>query len=65
MANGGQKCTDPPTPKNGRVALRIAPQGTRHKICAGIRSHQGPRRGELVWRPVSRALLAGRAGLIN
>jgi len=30
---------------------------TRHKICAGIRIHQGPRRGELVWRPVSRALL--------
>jgi hypothetical protein len=30
---------------------------TRHKICAGIRLHQGPRRGELVWRPVSRALL--------
>ena len=29
----------------------------RHKICAGIRIHQGPRRGELVWRPVSRALL--------
>ena len=29
----------------------------RHKICAGIRVHQGPRRGELVWRPVSRALL--------
>jgi DNA invertase Pin-like site-specific DNA recombinase len=28
-----------------------------HKVCAGIRIHQGPRRGELVWRPVSRALL--------
>ena len=29
----------------------------RHKICAGIRIHQGPQRGELIWRPVSRALL--------
>jgi len=29
----------------------------RHKIYAGIRIHQGPRRGELVWRHVSRALL--------
>ena len=29
----------------------------RNKIGIGCRSHQGPRRGELVWRPVSRALL--------
>jgi DNA invertase Pin-like site-specific DNA recombinase len=30
----------------------------RHKVLIGCRAHQGPRRGELVWRPVSRALLA-------
>jgi DNA invertase Pin-like site-specific DNA recombinase len=29
----------------------------RHKIRAGCRVQQGPRRGELVWRPVSRSLL--------
>ena len=29
----------------------------QNKICVGCRVHQGPRRGELVWRPVSRALL--------
>jgi DNA invertase Pin-like site-specific DNA recombinase len=29
----------------------------RHKIFMGCRVHQGPRRGELVWRPMSRALL--------
>src|SRR5271166_3910589 len=29
----------------------------QHKIHMGCRVHQGPRRGELVWRPVSRALL--------
>lgn len=29
----------------------------QHKICVGCRVHQGARRGELVWRPVSRALL--------
>jgi hypothetical protein len=29
----------------------------RNKICMGCRVHQGPRRGELVWRPISRALL--------
>jgi DNA invertase Pin-like site-specific DNA recombinase len=29
----------------------------RNKICMGCRVHQGPRRGELVWRPVSRSLL--------
>lgn len=29
----------------------------RHKIFMGCRLHQGPRRGELVWRPLSRALL--------
>jgi DNA invertase Pin-like site-specific DNA recombinase len=29
----------------------------RNKVCMGVRIHQGPRRGELVWRPVSRALL--------
>ena len=29
----------------------------RNKICVGCRVHQGPRRGELVCRPVSRALL--------
>jgi len=29
----------------------------RNKICVGCRVHQGPRRGELVWRPLSRALL--------
>jgi len=29
----------------------------QHKICMGLRVHQGPRRGELVWRPLSRALL--------
>jgi hypothetical protein len=30
---------------------------TRNKICAGTRAHQGPRRGELAWRPITRALL--------
>jgi DNA invertase Pin-like site-specific DNA recombinase len=30
---------------------------TRNKICAGTRVQQGPRRGELVWRPITRALL--------
>src|ERR1700730_16924067 len=29
----------------------------RNKICMACRVHQGPRRGELVWRPISRALL--------
>jgi DNA invertase Pin-like site-specific DNA recombinase len=29
----------------------------QHKIHMGCRVHQGPRRGELVWRPVSRSLL--------
>jgi DNA invertase Pin-like site-specific DNA recombinase len=29
----------------------------RNKISIGCRVHQGPRRGELVWRPISRALL--------
>jgi DNA invertase Pin-like site-specific DNA recombinase len=29
----------------------------RNKICMGCRLHQGPRRGELVWRPITRALL--------
>jgi len=29
----------------------------QNKICVGCRVQQGPRRGELVWRPVSRALL--------
>jgi DNA invertase Pin-like site-specific DNA recombinase len=29
----------------------------QNKICVGCRVHRGPRRGELVWRPVSRALL--------
>jgi len=29
----------------------------RNKVYIGVRLHQGPRRGELVWRPVSRALL--------
>jgi DNA invertase Pin-like site-specific DNA recombinase len=29
----------------------------RNKICIGVRIHQGPRRGELDWRPISRALL--------
>jgi DNA invertase Pin-like site-specific DNA recombinase len=29
----------------------------QHKICMGCRVHRGPRRGELVWRPCSRALL--------
>jgi len=29
----------------------------RNKVHMGVRLHQGPRRGELVWRPVSRALL--------
>src|ERR1700676_1108226 len=29
----------------------------QNKICIGCRVHQGPRRGELVWRPVSRAML--------
>jgi DNA invertase Pin-like site-specific DNA recombinase len=29
----------------------------RNKICMGIRVHQGPRRGELEWRPITRALL--------
>jgi DNA invertase Pin-like site-specific DNA recombinase len=29
----------------------------QNKICMGGRMHRGPRRGELVWRPVSRALL--------
>ena len=29
----------------------------QHKIYMGCRVHQGPRRGELVWRPVSRSLL--------
>ena len=30
---------------------------TRNKICMGCRVHSGPRRGELVWRPLTRALL--------
>jgi DNA invertase Pin-like site-specific DNA recombinase len=30
---------------------------TRHKICVGSRVQQGPRRGELVWRPLTRAML--------
>jgi hypothetical protein len=30
---------------------------TRNRISAGIRVQQGPRRGELVWRPIARALL--------
>jgi hypothetical protein len=30
---------------------------SQHQIRAGVRLHQGPRRGELVWRPVSRTLL--------
>lgn len=29
----------------------------QHRICAGCRLQQGPRRGELAWRPLSRALL--------
>jgi DNA invertase Pin-like site-specific DNA recombinase len=29
----------------------------RHKVRVGCRLQQGPRRGELVWRPVSRSLL--------
>src|ERR1700730_18419249 len=29
----------------------------RNKICMGTRVQQGPRRGELVWRPITRALL--------
>jgi DNA invertase Pin-like site-specific DNA recombinase len=29
----------------------------RNKICMGCRVHQGPRRGELLWRPITRALL--------
>jgi DNA invertase Pin-like site-specific DNA recombinase len=29
----------------------------RNRISVGCRVHQGPRRGDLVWRPVSRALL--------
>lgn len=29
----------------------------RNKVCMGVRVHQGPRRGELVWQPISRALL--------
>jgi DNA invertase Pin-like site-specific DNA recombinase len=29
----------------------------QNKICIGCRVQQGPRRGELVWRPVSRSLL--------
>ena len=29
----------------------------RHKICMGCRVLTGPRRGELVWRPIARALL--------
>jgi DNA invertase Pin-like site-specific DNA recombinase len=29
----------------------------RNKICVGARVHQGPRRGELAWRPITRALL--------
>jgi DNA invertase Pin-like site-specific DNA recombinase len=28
-----------------------------NKICAGTRVQQGPRRGELAWRPITRALL--------
>src|SRR6202171_3606006 len=30
---------------------------TRHKICVGSRVQHGPRRGELVWRPLTRAML--------
>lgn len=30
----------------------------QNKICMGCRVHQGPRRGELVWRPITRALLS-------
>jgi DNA invertase Pin-like site-specific DNA recombinase len=29
----------------------------RHRVYVGVRLHQGPRRGDLVWRPVSRALV--------
>jgi DNA invertase Pin-like site-specific DNA recombinase len=29
----------------------------QHKIVMGCRLHQGPRRGELLWRPITRALL--------
>jgi DNA invertase Pin-like site-specific DNA recombinase len=29
----------------------------RNQICGGCRVHQGPRRGELAWRPITRALL--------
>jgi hypothetical protein len=29
----------------------------QNKICIGRRLHRGPQRGELVWRPISRALL--------
>jgi DNA invertase Pin-like site-specific DNA recombinase len=29
----------------------------RNKVCVGTRIHQGPRRGELTWRRLSRALL--------
>jgi DNA invertase Pin-like site-specific DNA recombinase len=29
----------------------------QNKICIGVRLHQGPRRGELVWRPLTRAML--------
>jgi DNA invertase Pin-like site-specific DNA recombinase len=29
----------------------------QNKICIGVRSHQGRRRGELVWRPLTRAML--------
>src|ERR1700736_2148906 len=30
---------------------------TRNKICMGMRVQKGPRRGELVWRPLTRATL--------
>jgi DNA invertase Pin-like site-specific DNA recombinase len=29
----------------------------RNKISIGVRSHRGPRRGELIWRPLTRAML--------
>src|SRR5207249_64749 len=29
----------------------------QNKICIGVRIHRGPRRGDLVWRPLTRAML--------
>ncbi len=29
----------------------------QNKVCIGVRSHRGPRRGELIWRPLTRAML--------